>query len=378
MNAINIDVPSAALSSKAHDPESPARVSIAVLPGDGIGPDIVESTVRVLDAAATKHGIALDFVPLPVGLQAIETHGSTLPEETLSALHRHKAGILGPVSHHIYPRDDSRYVNPSGYLRKHFDLYANIRPVVSLPGVKALQPDVDLVIVRENTEGFYADRNLLDGNGELRPNRDVVLSVRVVTRRASMRVADQAFRLARSRAGQRRVTAVHKANVLRLGDGLFLQCCRRVAKDFPDVQLDDLHVDAFAAALVQRPQQFDVIVTTNMFGDILSNEAASLVGGLGLAPGLNVGSKFAMAQAAHGSAPDIAHLRAANPVAEILSGTLLLRWLGDLHELPGLQQAAADIDFAIRETLRDGQVLTPDLAGTATTQAFTDAVLRRI
>lgn len=378
MKATDAAMPTADLASRPPDVPLPARVSIAVLPGDGIGPDIVEAAVSVLDAAARKYGIELDFATLPVGLRALETHGKTLPRETLAALRQYSGWILGPVSHHIYPRDDSRYVNPSGYLRKHFDLYANIRPVISLPGAHGLQQHVDLIVVRENTEGFYADRNLLDGNGELRPNRDLVLSVRVVSRRGSLRVARQAFRLAQFRAGRRRVTAVHKANVLRLGDSLFLKSCQRVARDFPDVSLDDLHVDAFAAALVQRPQQFDVIVTTNMFGDILSNEAAALVGGLGLAPGLNLGDRFAMAQAAHGSAPDIEHLHVANPVAEILSGKLLLSWLAGLHNLPGLHQAAADIDSAIRAAFDDGQTMTSDLGGTATTAAFTEAVLRRL
>jgi 3-isopropylmalate dehydrogenase len=234
---------------------------------------------------------------------------------------------------------------------------------------------VDLVIVRENTEGFYADRNLLEGNGEFRPNRDLVISLRVVSRAASTRVADQAFRLARARKTRRTVTSVHKANVLRMGDGLFLDCCRRVAKRFPDVRMEDLHVDACAALLVLRPQQFDVIVTTNMFGDILSNEAASLVGGLGLAAGLNVGKAHAMAQAAHGSAPDIEDLHIANPIGEVLSGKMLLSWFAERRGLPALDLAARDIDDAIRRIVGEGRTLTPDLGGRASTRSFTEAVL---
>jgi 3-isopropylmalate dehydrogenase len=350
-------------------------IGIAVLPGDGIGPDIVESTVRVLDAAARKRGVELEFETLPVGLRAVDTHGSTLPPQTLARLRDYDGWILGPVSHHAYASGDPRYINPSAYFRKHFELSANIRPVVSLPGVPSLHRDVDLVIVRENTEGFYPDRNVLDGNGEFRPNRDVVISLRVISRTASTRVAGHAFRLAAARNGRRTVTAVHKANVLRMGDGLFLDCCRRVAKRFPAVAMNDLHVDACASLLAIRPQEFDVVVTTNMFGDILSNEAASLVGGLGLAPGLNVGKSRAMAQAAHGSAPDIEDLHVANPIAEMLSGKMLLSWFAERLDLPALDLASEEIERAIRMTVEDGRTLTPDLGGRATTAAFTEAVL---
>jgi 3-isopropylmalate dehydrogenase len=233
--------------------------------------------------------------------------------------------------------------------------------------VKCLYPDVDLVIVRENTEGFYADRNVLDGNGEFRPSADEVISVRVVTRRASVRVAREAFRLARSRGKQRRVTAVHKANVLRRGCGLFLEACHAVAAEFPDVELNDLHADAFAMKLILCPQEFDVVVTTNLFGDIFSDEASALVGGLGLAPGLNVGESTAMAQATHGSAPDIAHKHIGNPCAEILSGKLLLEWLAARYVRPELWDAAQRVEAAVEDVLLRRDHVTADLGGTAHT-----------
>jgi 3-isopropylmalate dehydrogenase len=350
-------------------------IRIAVLAGDDIGPEIVRSTTRILDRAASKRSVVIEWVPLPAGNAAVATEGSTLPIRTREALRDIPGWILGPVSHRDYPMGDARYVNPSGYLRKNFDLYSNIRPARAWPGIDCVHPAMDIVIVRENTEGFYADRNLLDGNGELRPDLDTVLSVRLVTRRASLRVARQAFALARERDGLRRVTSVHKVNVLRRGDGLFLECCREVASENPGIAFDDFLVDAFAMRLVLRPEATDVVVTTNMFGDILSDEAAGLVGGLGLAPGLNVGEEHAMAQAVHGSAPDIAGQGIANPIAEILSGALLLRWLSRFHGLPSLGAAASDIESAIATTLAHGQALTPDLGGTATTEGLTTAIV---
>jgi 3-isopropylmalate dehydrogenase len=346
---------------------------IAVMPGDGIGPEIVRAATAVMDAAARRHGAALRFDHLPVGEAAVATHGSTLPPGTLERLTGYDASLLGPVSHATYPEDDPRYPNPSGTLRSRLELHANVRPVRSYPGRSLTGVPVDLVIVRESTQGFYADRNLLDSNGELRPDRDTVLSVRVVTRRACERVARHAFALARTRRG--RVTAVHKANVLRRGDGLFLDACDAVAREHPDVELDDRHVDAFALELLQDPARVDVVVTTNMFGDILSNEAAGLAGGLGLAPGLNVGDGHAMAQAAHGSAPDLAAARAGNPVAEILSGALLLRWLAGRRAMPELAAAAASVELAVEEVVTRGCTLTPDLGGSATTAQVADAVL---
>jgi 3-isopropylmalate dehydrogenase len=350
-------------------------ITIAVLAGDDIGPEVVDATVAVLDQAASARGIPITWERLPVGLAAVDEYGSTLPDRTIERLREIPGWILGPVSHRDYPLGDQRYRNPSGYLRKNFELYANLRPSRGWAGVPAVHPDLDLVIVRENTEGFYADRNMLDGNGELRPDEDTVISVRLVTRRASVRVARQAFELARSRDKKKTVTAVHKANVLRRGDGLFLACCREVAADYPDVNFDDYLVDAFAMRLILRPDAHDVVVTTNMFGDILSDEAAGLVGGLGLAPGLNAGDDHAMAQAVHGSAPDISGRGIANPTAEILSGAMLLDWLGRTRGPEVLSAAARDIERAVGVALAEGGKLTPDLGGKAGTTQLTEAII---
>lgn len=350
-------------------------ITIAVLAGDDIGPEVVDATVAVLDQAASARRIPITWERLPVGLAAVGEHGSTLPDRTIERLREIPGWILGPVSHRDYPLGDQRYRNPSGYLRKNFELYANLRPNRGWAGVPAVHPGLDLVIVRENTEGFYADRNMLDGNGELRPDEDTVISVRLVTRRASMRVARQAFELARSRDKKKAVTAVHKANVLRRGDGLFLACCREVAADYPDVNFDDYLVDAFAMRLILRPDAHDVVVTTNMFGDILSDEAAGLVGGLGLAPGLNAGDDHAMAQAVHGSAPDISGRGIANPTAEILSGAMLLDWLGRTGGREVLSAAARDVERAVGVALAEGSKLTPDLGGKAGTTQLTEAII---
>ena len=351
------------------------RHRIVVLPGDGIGPEVVAAAVRTVEAAA---GDKLELVQRPIGLAAVESHGHTMPPETMEAIADSAGVLLGPLTTHLYDIFDPNRPNPSGVLRKSLDLYANIRPARAVAGVPCMAPALDLVVVRENTEGFYADRNLLDGNGELRPTEDTVLSVRVVTRRACLRIARAGFALARARGAARKVTLVHKANVLRRGDGLFLECARQIAADFPDVRVEDLHVDAAAMQLILRPATFDVIVTANMFGDILSDEAAGLVGGLGTAGGLNVGDGFAMAQAVHGSAPDIAGRGIANPAAEILSAGMLLDWLGMRHADNSLREAARRIARAVDRTLGEAGVRTPDLGGRATTNELADAVLRAL
>jgi 3-isopropylmalate dehydrogenase len=343
---------------------------IAVMPGDGIGPEIVREAVRVLESTAgSTPGLQLDFLTRKVGLEAYRERGETISQSVLEEIVTCDGWLLGPLTTHMY--HGASMINVSGFLRKRFDLYANVRPARSLPGVPALHGDVDLVVVRENTEGFYSDRNLLDGNGEMRPDEETVLSLRVVTRRCSLRLARVAFEVARGR--RRRVTAVHKANVLRRGCGLFLEACGEVAQQYPDVEFNDLHVDTAAMHLVMRPQEFDVIATTNMFGDILSDEASGLVGGLGLAPGLNVGDQFLMAQATHGSAPDIAGRGIANPSAEILSSALLLRWLGLRRQDSAALSAATRIEQAVEVVLANG-TRTPDLGGTASTTQLGMAV----
>lgn len=359
-----------------------ATYDIMVMEGDGIGPEIVDATTRVMEAAARKQDLSLRFTPLPVGLKAFEEQGSTLPQETVEILREHEAWLLGPVTHHIYDVHSASMPNPSGFLRKKFELYSNVRPARSYRGVPCLRDDVDLIIVRENTEGFYADRNVLNGSSEMQLSEDMVISLRVVSRKASMRVAEHAFALAESRqealGRQGRVTALHKANVLRRGDGLFLECCEEVSKHHPDIVLDDYHADAFAMHVLKSPARFDVIVTTNLFGDILSDLTAGLVGGLGLAPGINVGVDHAMAQATHGSAPDIAGQGIANPVAEILSGALLLEWLGQRHQDRNLNASAEAIRAAVVQALAQPEAVTPDLSGRGTTASFTSTILNHI
>jgi len=354
------------------------KPAIVVLDGDGIGPEVVAATCLVMEAALAKAGTAVELLRRPVGLDALQKQGRSIPQETHDAIARADGVLLGPVTSHIYDIFDPISANPSAYMRKTFDLYANVRPTRSRKGVPSLAGDVDLVVMRENTEGFYADRNLLDGNGELRPNEDTVLSVRLITRKACLRIARAGFELARARGRKRRVSLVHKANVLRRGDGLFLDCCREVARDYPEIAVNDFHIDAAAMHLVMRPAEFDVIVTTNMYGDILSDEAAGLVGGLGLAPGLNAGDKLAMAQAVHGSAPDIAGKGIANPAAEILSAAMLLEWLGHRRNDAALRRAGRAMEAAVDAALARGQSLTPDLGGKSGTQDFAAAVARNL
>jgi 3-isopropylmalate dehydrogenase len=337
---------------------------IAVLPGDGIGPDVVAAAQRLAEAA----GAPVEWVELPVGLAAHAQYGTTLPEATLRGLAECAGAVLGPLSTHAY--HGPTMPNVSGHLRTRLQLYANIRPVRAWPGVSCRYPELDVVVVRENTQGFYADRNVLDGNGELRPDPDTVLSVRVVTRAACGRLVRAACRLAAARRGH--LTLVHKANVLRLGDGLFLEEGRRVAAGFAGLRVDDLHVDACALHLLLRPADFDVIATTNMFGDILSDQTAGMTGGLGLAPGLNVGDGFAVAQAVHGSAPDLAAARAGDPVAEMLSLALLLRHLGE-------GGVADRMEAAVGRALGDpAGPRTPDLGGRADTARFAEAICRAV
>ena len=313
---------------------------------------------------------------LPSGLDAYERYGTTYPDQTRQAVERSDACFLGPLTTHVYTQPGM--LNISQHLRKTKTLYANIRPVRSRPNVPAVHRDVDLVVVRENTEGFYADRNVLDGNGEMRIDEDTVVSVRVVTRKASLNVAEHAFRLAERRGRHRLVTAAHKANVLRRGCGLFLEACRSVQASHPSVRLEEMHVDALGMQIAMRPQALDVIVGTNLFGDVLSDVAAGVVGGLGLAPGLNVGPSHVVAQAVHGSATEIAGKGIANPCAEILTAALLLDYLGELHGIPEACAMAKALDRAVDRALAEGSALTPDLGGNGTTAGLGDAVLRAL
>jgi 3-isopropylmalate dehydrogenase len=349
-------------------------LTIGVLNGDDIGHEIVPATIRVMKAAAQATGLEIAWTELPIGRKAFDALGTTMPDDTLDRLSALDGWVLGPIGHQAYPKHP-KAINPHPILRKHFDLFANIRPSRSYPTVPSVHKDVDLVIVRENNEGFQPDRNVVAGSGEFRPSEDMTISVRVITRNGSSKVARAAFELARTR--RRKLTAVHKNTVFKLGCGMFAEECRNLAAEFPDVAYDEMMVDTFAMRLAMTPQRFDVVVTTNMFGDILSDEAAGLVGGLGLAPGLCAGTQWAMAQATHGSAPDIAGRGIANPYAMIVSGQMLLAWLGRKRGEPRATAAAERIGVAIDDVMRQPQFLTPDLGGTGTTDSVADLIATR-
>ena len=340
-------------------------MKILILPGDGIGPEIMAATSAALEALNDTHGLKLAFEERVIGLASLETEGSTLPDAVIEAIEAADGTVVGPVHTVAYPPASEGGVNPSATMRKRFDLYANIRPSRARPGVPAMTPKMDLVIARENTEGFYADRNMFQGTAEFMPTEGVALSVRKITVQGSRRIAESAFDL----AGRRRnkVTVVHKANVLKVSDGLFRDTVREVAKSHPEVELDEILIDAMAALLVRTPEAFDVVLTTNMFGDILSDEAAELSGGLGLGGSLNAGDDHAIAQAAHGSAPDIAGQGIANPTALMVSVAMLLEWLGAGHGRDDLSAAAAAFNAAVDAVLADPAYHTPDLGGSAKT-----------
>ncbi|ETX30347.1 isocitrate/isopropylmalate dehydrogenase family protein [Roseivivax isoporae] len=346
---------------------------LLILEGDGIGPEIVAATRTVLDACDAAYGLALRLETAEIGFSALDAHGTTIPDTVVAAARAADGVILGPVSHNDYPPVAKGGLNPSGVLRKSLDLYANIRPARTPEALGLPGRAVDLVTVRENTEGFYADRNMFEGPGEFRPDPDIALAIRKISRRACRRIAEAAFALAETRPA-RHVTAVHKANVLRISDGLFLEECRAVAADHPDLRYDEVLIDAMAAHLVRDPGRYDVIVTTNMYGDILSDLAAELSGSLGLAGSLNAGADHAMAQAQHGSAPDIAGQGKANPVSLIASVAMLLDWLAQRGTLPEGAAAAAAIQAGIAAALADSATRTPDLGGTGTTTTLADAV----
>jgi 3-isopropylmalate dehydrogenase len=349
---------------------------ILVLPGDGIGPEITDATLEVLSKLDARLSLGLSFERRDIGLASLKAAGTTLSDEVLALVPKADGVILGPVSHYQYPPKAEGGFNPSAELRTRFELYANIRPCRSRPELSILRRPMDLVIVRENTEGFYSDRNMFAGSGEFMPDADSAFSIRKITLKGSTRVARAAFELARAR--RRKLTAVHKANVLKLSDGLFLRGVREAATDFPDVELRELIVDAAAARLIRAPDEFDVIVTTNMFGDILSDEASELTGSLGLGGSINAGDAICVAQAQHGSAPDIEGQGIANPTSLILSAAMLLDWRGRRDGNPRLVAAAAALEAAIDAALDDPAARTRDLGGPGDTAGFTRAVLHAL
>ena len=347
-------------------------MKILVLPGDGIGPEITAATLEVLDRANALWKLGLEWRREEIGLLSLRKEGTTLPSRVLDAARAASGVILGPLATYDYPPRDQGGLNPSAEFRTTLDLYANIRPAKSRLGVGLTGKPVDLVIYRENTEGFYADRNMHQGTADFMATEDVALSLRRVTAKCCERIARRAFEAAAQRRGK--VTAVHKANVFRVSDGLWLREVRKVAKGFPKVQLEEVIVDAMAALLLRDPMRFDVVVAENMYGDILSDEASELSGGLGLGGSINAGDRWCLAQAQHGSAPDIAGKNVANPVSLVLSAAMLLEWMGAQSGNAALGTAASKIEAAVDSTLRDPARRTPDLGGKLGTREFAKAV----
>ena len=351
-------------------------LKIVTMPGDGIGPEISEATSFVLDAVMERFSLDLELQPDHMGFSLLEQEGETFSDRVLEKLRVADGFIMGPNDTINYPTKEEGGRNPTAETRKSLDLFANIRPAQTVPGLGYTRKPMDLVFFRENTEGFYADRSMALGSGEFKPTEDLALSVRKITRQASERIARAAFEAAKSR--RKKVTAVAKGNVLKISDGLFLEAVQTVADDYPDIELEIVIVDAMAALLVRSPETFDVIVTTNMYGDILSDEASELAGSLGLAPSLNVGESIAMAQAQHGSAPDIAGQDKANPTSLILSMAMLLEWLGRRHNDASLGEAARTVEEAVRDCLNDPATRTGDLGGSLGTRAFGQAVADKV
>jgi isocitrate dehydrogenase (NAD+) len=331
--------------------------TIAVIRGDGIGPEIMDASLGVLDAM--RLGLQYEFVE--AGMSAMEKTGELLPAATLDAIRKHRIAFKSPLTTPV----GEGFTSINVALRKTFDLYANVRPAISFPGTKARYENIDIITVRENTEGAYI------GEGQsVSPDGETALLTQKVTRKGSERIVRYAFDLAR-RVGRKKVTVVHKANILKSTSGLFLKVAREVAQQYPDIQCNEMIVDNTCMQLVMRPEQFDVIVTTNLFGDIVSDLCAGLVGGLGLAPGANIGEHAAIFEAVHGSAPDIAGKNIANPCALLLAAGQMLDHLGHVEQANRLRQA-------IRDTLTAKDGVTPDVGGTGTTQSFAKAVAARV
>ena len=350
-------------------------MKLLVLAGDGIGPEITDATLAVLRAASEKFRLDVQLEEAPVGYAGLRAHGHTIHPDIVERARRADGVVLGPTSTFEFKDAAKGEVNPSMRLRKSLDLFANIRPARTYAGFPLRCGGFDLVVARENTEGFYADRNMEEGSGEVLVTKDVAISLRRITRACCERIARAAFDLAMSR--RKRVTIVHKANVLKVTDGLFIDECRKVAKDFPDVVVDDVIVDAMMAHVVRHPQRFDVIVTTNMYGDILSDLTAELSGSLGLAASLNAGADHGMAQAAHGSAPDIAGKNVANPLSLILSVAMLLAWYGRRNKAKAFVTAADAIEKAV-ETAIAAKESTSDIGGSLATRQTGEAVAARL
>jgi isocitrate dehydrogenase (NAD+) len=329
--------------------------AITLIPGDGIGPEVASNVVRIIEAS----GVEVQWETYYAGAQALEKFGETLPKELLDSILRNKVALKGPITTPV----GKGFTSVNVGLRKTLDLYANLRPVRALPNVPCRYPELDLIVVRENTESLYAGLEHVVVPG-------VVESLKIITEKASTRIARFAFEHAR-RESRKKVTAVHKANIMKLSDGLFLDCFRRVSVDYPDIEADDKIVDNACMQLVMRPEQFDVMLLENLYGDIVSDLCAGLVGGLGLVPGANIGEKGAVFEAVHGSAPDIAGQGIANPTALLQSGILMLRYIGE-------REAADRVENAMLAVFEEGKVRTRDIGGTAKTAEFADAIIQKM
>lgn len=350
---------------------------LLLLPGDGIGPEISDVARRVVEAVNRRYSLGIEIEQREIGFPALEATGTTLPPDVMEAAASADGVILGPVDSAAYPRPEEGGINPSAAFRRTFDLYANIRPAKARPGTDAKAPGIDLILVRENTEGFYADRTMFAGSGEFMPTPDLAMAVRKITRDGSYRIGHAAAEIAVTRE-RRKLTIVTKSNVLTLSDGLFRDCCLEAANDYPGLEVEEVHVDAMASLLVRTPEAFDVVVTSNMFGDILSNLANELAGGLGLGASINAGDGRAIAQASHGSAPDIAGTDQANPSALVASTGMLLDWLGEQSDSNVLREAARVIDDAVNTALARPESRTIDMGGALGTRAFGDALVAAI
>lgn len=351
-------------------------MDIVVLPGDGIGPEITGATVAALNALEQRFSLGLNLHEEEIGLSLFAREGTTLPEAVFDKAANADGIVLGPVSASEYPPAADGGINPITRCRIDLELYANVRPCRTRAGVPSAVKSMDLIIVRENTEGFYVNRNMAQGIGEFMPTDEVALAIGKTTRTGSRRIALAALRLAQRR--RRKLAYVHKAGILRLYGGLFVEEVEKAAQEFPEIELESVSVDAMAALLVREPERFDVIVTTNMYGDILSDEAAELAGGLGLAASVNHGDTHAIAQAAHGSAPDIAGKDVANPTGLLQSVAMLLDHLGAKAERNDLAEAATCLMQATDSLLASPDTRTRDLGGSLGTKAFGTAVAERI
>lgn len=349
------------------------EIKLAVLEGDGIGPEITDATVRVLKAAARQAGLGIRLKPCLFGWNSYKKYRTTLCDATLHALARHEGWIVGPTAAGEYPKDDPYRGHPNGFIRRHFKLFANVRPVQAWPQLNPLVPDLDITVLRENTEGFYPDRNLAWGYGEFKPRDDVALSLRVITGEACDRFARYAFEYAAA-AGEKRIAIVHKRTALPQTDGLFVGAFERLKRQYRDVAIELVRIDTFSSSFPREPQRYRLVATTNLFGDILSDQACGLAGGVGLAPSLNAGVDHAMAQAVHGTAPDIAGRGVANPSALILSAALLMRWFYQRTKSRACRDAAALMENGVKNAIVSGAT-TPDLGGSATTASFAGAVI---